>query len=40
MQPTTLDSPVESEVHDFEWDLGETETDERDFPVLICTDYM
>lgn len=27
------------EVPEFEWDLGDVATDDREFPVLLCTDY-
>lgn len=27
------------EMSEFSWDLG-SESDDRDYPVLLCTDYM
>lgn len=34
------DEYTEVDVVDFDWDLGDIEEEDREFPVLLCTDYM
>ncbi len=35
---TSID-PHETDSSVFEWDLGPSGEDDRDYPVLLCTDY-